>query len=105
MVFVGRCNMETNEFASNHLFSLTEREKSDCLKLAEGMLPSTLGRDFTNAAVLMLCFERMVKATLKRLEDMRPENIEKLAVLRKLLDKTSELKAMFKEAARLTGGK
>ena len=86
----------------NERYRLTDKGKENCLKMIDGIAPSELGYDFSEAAVIMSAFVITIKMGLTEMDKEKNCNHELKSELTELLKKANDLKKSFLEAARIT---
>jgi hypothetical protein len=87
----------------NERYRLTDKGKENCLKMIDdGVAPSELGYDFSEAAVIMSAFSITIREALEEMDKAKNCNHELKSELTDLLKKANNLKKSFFEAARIT---
>ena len=86
----------------NERYRLANEGKKHCLKMIDGVAPSELGHDFSEAATMMATFVVTIRKALAEVDKEKNRNPELKSELMDLLKKANDLKESFFEAARIT---
>lgn len=91
---------EINE--DNGGFTLTPRGKEIAFKLIEGELPSSLGESFITAAIVLTGLEACIREGLSKIDEAPGNRKEAFEYMNELLEKTKDLKKLYREASFLS---